>query len=49
MLVLRPVGRGNWKPLIVVVQGERAAPMLVRKHDRIPLGGVVYRVAEVRP
>lgn len=49
MLILRPIGRGNWTPLIVTVQGERAAPMLVKKGDRIPIGGVVFRVAEVRP
>jgi len=49
MLILRPQGRGNWSPLILAIEGKRAAPMLVRKGDRLPLGGVVYRVAKVMP
>ena len=49
MLLLRPIGRGNWTPLIVAIEGKRAAPMLVRRGDRLPIGGVVYRVAKVLP
>jgi hypothetical protein len=49
MLILRPIGRGNWTPLIVAVEGKRAAPMLVHLNNRLPIGGVVYRVAKVLP
>ena len=48
-LILRPPGRGNWAPLIVAIEGKRAAPMLVRKDQRIELGAVVYRIAKVLP
>jgi hypothetical protein len=33
----------------VAIDGERASPLLVRRNDRLPLGGVVYRVAKVLP
>jgi hypothetical protein len=49
MLILRPVGRGNWAVTVLSIEGKRAAPMLVRRGDRLPLGGVVYRVAKVLP
>ncbi len=47
MLILRPPGRGNWSPLIVSVEGKRAAPLLVRKGQTLALGGVVFRIARV--
>lgn len=47
-LVLRPIGRGRWRPVVLKVDGDRAAPLLVRVGDRLPLGGVVFRVSEVR-
>lgn len=46
-LILRPPGRGNWAPLVLHVQGQRAAPLLVRVGDRLPIGGQVYRVSKV--
>lgn len=49
MIILRPVGRGNWSPLIVAIEGKRAAPMLVRRGQMVPLGGVVYRISKVLP
>ena len=49
MLILRPPGRGNWAPLILAVEGKRAAPLLIRKGQRLPLGGVIYRIAKVLP
>lgn len=48
-LVLKPQGRGNWTPLLMAVEGKRAAPLLVRVGQLLPLGGVVFRIAEVRP
>jgi hypothetical protein len=48
-LVLRPVGRGNWKPLVLAIESERVLPLLVRVGDRLPLGGVTYRISKVLP
>lgn len=48
-LILKPRGKGNWSPLIVVIEGQRAAPILVRRGQLIPLGGVTYRIVEVKP
>ena len=47
-LILRPKGRGNWSTLQVTVTGQRASPLLVRKGHTITLGGVVFRICEVR-
>ena len=48
MLLLKPVGRGNWAPLTLRLDGTRAQPLLVRVGDRIELAGVTWRVCEVR-
>lgn len=48
-LILRPRGRGNWTTLVLRVEGDRAAPILVRRGQLIPLGGVTYRIVEVKP
>ncbi len=45
-LVLRPVGRGNWAP--VLVSGRHLSPM-VQLGDRITIGCTTYRVSEIRP
>jgi len=49
ILILRPVGRGNWKLLTIRVEGSRATPLLVQPNDRIPIGGITYRVVSVTP
>jgi hypothetical protein len=48
-LILRPPGRGNWAPLIVKIDGQRAAPLLVFVGQLVTLGGQVFRVARVQP
>lgn len=49
-LILRPVGRGNWATVVLTVGGRRAPPPLYfALGQRIPLGGSVFRVVEVRP
>lgn len=48
VLVLKPPGRGKWSPIIVTITGRRAAPMLFRRGDLFPLGGALFRIAEVR-
>lgn len=47
MLILRPKGRGNWKPVVVAIEGQRAAPLLVRAGQTVMLGGVVWRICKV--
>lgn len=47
ILVLRPVGRGNWKTVTIRVEGGRASPILVSRNDRIALGGITFRVVQV--
>lgn len=48
MLLLKPVGRGNWAPLTLRLDGTRAKPLLVRVGELINLAGVTWRVCEVR-
>lgn len=48
MLVLKPIGRGNWAPLTLRMDGTRAQPLLVRIGDRLTMAGVTWRVCEVR-
>jgi hypothetical protein len=49
MLVLKPAGRGNWKPLYLTVEGAHLPTMTVKAGDRVPLGGVIFRVCKVMP
>lgn len=46
-LILRPVGRGNWLKTTMHIDGGHALPLLFRVGQRVPLGGVVFRVVEV--
>lgn len=46
-LHLVPTGRGRWRTVVLQVSGDRASPLLVRIGDRIPLGGVLFRVSKV--
>ena len=43
-IVLRPVGRGNWRPWIIPVPSH----LLVQLEDRLAFGGIVWRIAEIR-
>lgn len=47
MLVLRPIGRGNWAPLRMVLDGSRAQPLLFRVGSTIELAGLTFRICEV--
>lgn len=47
MVILKPVGRGNWTPVTLTVEGRHAAPLTVRVGDRLVLGGVTFRVCGV--
>lgn len=47
-LTLKPVGHGNWKTLTMTVDGDRASPLLVKLEDTITIGGVVFRITEIK-
>lgn len=47
-VVLKPCGRGNWSIVTLSVSGRRIAPLLVKPGDRLPIGGVLFRVIEVQ-
>lgn len=46
-LHLVPPGRGRWRPVVLVISGDRALPLLVRVGDAFPLGGLTFRVSKV--
>jgi len=48
-LVTKPAGRGRWRTITIEIKGDRAAPLLVKLGDRIPVGGLVLRVVRVLP
>lgn len=48
-LILKPIGRGNWRPATLEITGEREKPLLVRVGERMEFLGITWRVAEVRP
>lgn len=46
-LVVKPAGKGNWKPETMVFTGRRAAPFAVRVGETFKLGGITWRVCSV--
>lgn len=46
-LILRPIGRGNWKPTRVQIQSRHCAPFCFVVGQRIELGLITFRVCEV--
>jgi hypothetical protein len=50
-LVLRPPGRGNWKPVVLRIDQSRNTPLPLEFHrgQRVELGGHVFRVVGVQP
>lgn len=46
-LILRPIGRGNWAPTTLRIEGGHALPMLFRVGQQLPLGGVLFRISKV--
>ena len=49
MLFLRPKGRGNWKPLVMAIEGERLGLLMIRVNQTMVIGGIVFRIAKVLP
>jgi len=49
-LILRPIGRGNWRPLTVAVDGAwLPPPMYFAVGQRIELGGCLFRISRILP
>ena len=48
MIVLKPKGRGNWTTVLMALDGVRVSPLLIRAGHTFTLGGVVWRICEVR-
>jgi hypothetical protein len=48
-IVAKPIGRGNWKPLVLECSGAHLLPMSVVVGAQFVLGAVTWRVCEVRP
>lgn len=48
-IVLKPVGRGNWSPTTLRLVGHHHLPLLVQVGARFELGGIVFRICEVKP
>ena len=46
-LILRPIGRGNWRPTRMQIEGGHALSLLFRVGQQLPLGGVLFRICEV--
>jgi len=51
MLVLRPVGRGNWSPVVLAITDSKHAPLPLEVYVglRLTLGQHVFRVSKVLP
>jgi hypothetical protein len=51
MLILRPPGRGNWKPVVLAVTESKHSPLPLELHRGMPvvLGAQQFRVSKVLP
>jgi len=47
-LVLKPVGRGRWRPMSIAIDEWRIPPLFVAVGQRIAIGGIVFRISEIR-
>ncbi len=48
-IILKPAGRGNWAEVAMTLVGARAAPILVTPGQLLTIGGVTFRICEVKP
>ena len=49
IVVCKPIGPGNWTPMLLEYAGPQLAPFTVAVGERFTLGTVTWRVCEVRP
>lgn len=48
-VILKPSGRGNWATVTMQIDGRHVTPLSVRVGQLLNLGGIVFRVCQVRP
>lgn len=48
-LVLKPIGRGRWRPMSIAIDEWRIPPLFVTLGQRITIGGVTFRIARIEP
>jgi hypothetical protein len=48
-IVVKPIGPGNWTPMLLQYAGPQLAPFTVAVGERFTLGTVTCRICEVRP
>lgn len=48
-MILKPKGKGNWATVTVQIDGRHVTPLSVRVGQLMPIGGIVFRICEVRP
>ncbi len=48
MIVCKPIGRGNWRPILLQYAGPQLAPFTVSVGETFTMGALVWRVCEVR-
>lgn len=49
MLVVKPKGPGNWRPVTLTIEGPRFDAVTIRPGHTFELGGIVWRVCKVLP
>lgn len=47
-LIAKPKGRGNWRPLVLTIETKHVPPLFVVVGHVFFLGGVSWRICEVR-
>lgn len=48
-LTITPIGRGNWRQVVLSIDSRHLQPLLVRPGQRFELGGVMWRIVTVKP
>lgn len=48
-LVLKPIGRGNWRAMTWPIDERRVPRLLVAVGQRIAIGGITFRIARIEP
>ena len=48
-VVCKPVGPGNWTPMLLTYSGPQMAPFVVAVGETFNLAGICWRICEVRP
>lgn len=48
-VICKPCGRGRWNALTLIYAGPQMAPFTCAVGERFSLGGVLWRVCQVRP